>query len=116
MKVKVLIEMLSRHHPNSEVLGVAHLLISSQLVPLVKGEEEREEEREAKPKRIFQFLKGQNRLDAATASGTPEETAKRFKTTPEYILFLRRKLANGKFKESKAKAQPKAQPEQQKLI
>lgn len=114
MKVKVLIEMLSRHHPDSEVLGVGHLLISTSLVHLVKGEGEREEGREReKPKRIFQFLKGQNRLDAATASGTTEEIAKRFKTTPEYILFLRRKLANGKFKESKAKAQL---PEQQKLI
>ena len=112
MKVKVLIEMLSRHHPDSEVLGVGHLLISSQLVHLVKGEGEGEGSRE-KPKRIFQFLKGQKRLDAATASGTPEDIAKKFKTTPEYILFLRRKLANGKFKESKAKTQP---PEQQKLI
>lgn len=92
MKISALIEILSNHNPNSEILGVENLIISSQLIePAVKAPE-------SAPRRKFNFLKGQNRLEAATAPGSAKEVAEMFRTTPEYIIFLRKKISNGKFK------------------
>ena len=81
MKIHKLIELLSNYNPDGEVQGIEHLTISSPLM------------QQATPKpRIYHFLKGQRRIDAATAPGTAYEVAEKFSTTPEYILQIRKEI------------------------
>ena len=85
MKIKDLITRLSSLDPNGEVTGVEHLQVQTSLYTEVPPQ-----------KQVGFYLKGKNRIDAATTSGSPEEVARKFNVTPAYILALRKQLLEGK--------------------